>query len=114
MSGIYLYGTGQRQALEVCCDGLPHGIIQALKEECVLCMHKDCQGNGDNSYMSFSAFKEHHLEKHNEAYKYVREFDWLYLRLADGHFEHTALMSSFKINWILFFFYDVKRGRISF
>ncbi len=31
--------------------------------------------------------------------KCLYDFDWVYLYVADGHYEHNALKAYFKINW---------------
>ena len=102
-SGIYIYGTGTRRWVIVYCDNLPYYIIRQLKPSCVLCTHPMCmpKQTKDRSFMTRTELENHYSDCHHteNVISYSREFDWVQLGVADGHFEHTALKAFFSLTW---------------
>ena len=102
-SGIKIYGSGERLWTFVYCDNLPYFVIRNLKNDFVLCTHQSCELKEtiDRSFMNMAALEQHYKNNHSEdkCMFYVREFDWVVLGVADGHYEYTALKAYFSLNW---------------
>ena len=96
-AGIITYGTGNRQWLIICCDGLPFRLCHVIINNTYMC--SECK---------VSLFKEeevslHEKEMHpNKRPKLTKEFDWVLLKPAGGHFEMNSIKSFFELNWETF------------
>lgn len=95
-NGIFRYGGTKRHWTLVCVDGLPHTLIMKLILEAVICTNINCQ----KGFLTLESFLSHHKECHPEkSYAFIYEFDWLYLRIGCGHYEHNLIKAFIKLNW---------------
>ena len=118
-SGIALYdeaavdpGKSKREWVTIVVDGLIYLIIKALKEEVVICSHPHCLGKNQlSSFMSVKDLQDHFKTVHPLEKKllYSREFDWVLLKVADGHYELTVLKAFFDVNWLPFLQDSIKK-----
>ena len=96
-AGIMKYGTGTRQWLIICCDGLPFRLCHIIVNNTYTCT--ECK---------VSLFREEEVAMHNEINHPIesatmsREFDWVLLKPAGGHFEMNSIKSFFELNWDTF------------
>ena len=96
-NGIDRYGGRKKKWSIICVDGLPYVLIHKLKMEAVLCETESC----GQSFMSKKEFIRHHSDAHpSERVHFVYEFDWLYLHIGAGHYEHNLLKSFIHHNWV--------------
>ena len=82
-AGISRYkGSGNVRSWTIlCCDGLPYSLCLKLIDKTYACGTTDC---------SFSIMGEDNIKRHqahcNPSAPYYREFDWVHLRIGDGHY----------------------------
>ena len=92
--GIHQYGGNKKFWTFICVDGLPYVHIVNLKKEAVICCI--CQ----SSFLCRKEFVTHHSEQHKGiAVSFLFEFDWVYIVIGLGHYEHNLLKAFFKLNW---------------
>ena len=97
LAGIKRYGGDERDWVIICCDGLPYTMVRRMIEEyftCAICS-KGFLGNE-----AFDLHKKEHPDI--EDVKFVREFDWIILKMGDGHYEMNLMKAFVELNWDIF------------
>ena len=97
-AGLARYGGTERQWLTVSCDGLPYSLVLQLimnYKTCSLC---------NKSFMT-EDFDAHCSEDHKgeEQVPFFREFDWVNLKVGDGHRELNLMKAFVELNWDICF-----------
>ena len=97
-AGVARYGGTERQWLTVSCDGLPYNLVLQLilnYKTCSLC---------NKSFMA-EEFDVHCSEDHKgqEEVPFFREFDWVNLKVGEGHRELNLMKAFVELNWDICF-----------
>lgn len=97
-AGIERYGRGERQWIIICCDGLPFRLCHNIVKDTHIC--NVC----DISFFREDEMMKQHIEEHHqgEMSTFSKEFDWVMLKPAGGHFEMNSIKSFFELNWDTF------------
>ncbi len=97
-AGVARYGGTQRQWLTVSCDGLPYSLVLEL-----ILNFKTC-GLCNKSFMA-EEFDVHCSNDHRgqEEVPFFREFDWVNLKVGEGHRELNLMKAFVELNWEICF-----------
>ena len=96
--GIHRYGGKRRYWSFMCRNGLPFMLITKLKHEAVICSR--CK----QQFLHRKEFVRHHVANHRDAeISYVYKFDWIYVNIGAGHYDHNLLKAFLGLNWVPFF-----------
>ena len=90
------YGGSLREWTVVCSDGLPYNLMLRLLAE------QRCCGICNKSFFG-EEIRKHFKDCHpNEKEEFYLEFDWVVLKIGDGHFEMNMSKTFFELNWVPF------------
>ncbi len=99
-AGVRRYGGTKRSWVIICCDGLPYTIILSLIQEQIICL--SC----NQSICGQQAFQKHCTSVHADTpandVMCAREFDWVLLRIGEGHYEMNLMKAFMELNWSVF------------
>ena len=88
------YGGNKREWMLICGDGLPYTLVFNLIQQYLV--SSICKAG----FMGANALSTHQTEIHQEANgPFFREFDWIVLKVGDGHYEMNLMKSFMDINW---------------
>lgn len=94
-AGLKIYGGTEREWTSVACDGLPYSLIMKLKEEAFIC--NECQ----SKIMGRGSMEAHWTSSHSDipCKDFAKEFNWVNLKVGDGHYEMNMMKSFIELNW---------------
>ena len=106
-AGIKRYcetGQSNREWLPVTMDGAPYSLAQEICQKTLICV--GCESTGANSVDNTvwkDDWEEHVLKVHKGArVKYVKEFDWVVLRIGKLHMEMNMGKYILDFTWEVF------------
>lgn len=94
IAGVKRYKGVEREWAMVCCDGLPYTMLFRLIYDYYTC---SVCGQIFFGTDQIETHKKLHTEKPDMLF--FREFDWVYIHSADGHYEMNLMKSFVNLNW---------------
>lgn len=95
-AGVKRYGGNDREWLTVCCDVLPYTMLLKLTQEYLV--FAKCR----KGFIGIEKFQHHVNSEHigEDIVEHIREFDWVHLKIGDGHYEMNLMKAFIDMNWV--------------